>query len=157
MRVRFGQDVSAGLLFVIIGLGALWIGSDYSMGTPQKPGTGVLPRILSWCLIGGGGLLILDALRRVDTPIAGWAWRPVLAVTAGTAAFGFLIDDFGLVFTMIVSMTLCALGALDTRWREFVGFSVIMIVIGVGTFIWLHGMPIPTWPTKVSSFLRMGH
>ena len=156
MRVRIGQDASAGLLFMLIGLGALWIGADYNMGTPQKPGTGVLPRILSWCLIGGGGLLILGAIRKSDTPITGWAWRPVLAVTAGTAVFGLLVDDLGLIITMILSMTLCALGALDTRWREFAGFTAIMIVIGVGTFIWLLGMPIPTWPAKVPSFLRLG-
>ncbi|MEZ5765753.1 MAG: hypothetical protein R3D69_16925 [Xanthobacteraceae bacterium] len=49
------------MLFLLIGLGAFYIGSTYSMGTPQRPGTGVLPGILAWCLIGSGLLLAIKA------------------------------------------------------------------------------------------------
>ena len=56
MRIK-SQDFATGLLFVAVGIAALWIGADYPMGTPQRPGTGVLPRILAWCLIGTGALL----------------------------------------------------------------------------------------------------
>ena len=54
MRIKNDQDFVTGLMFLAIGLGALWIGSDYPTGTPQRPGTGVLPNILSYCLIGTG-------------------------------------------------------------------------------------------------------
>ena len=43
MRIRNSQDFAAGLLFVVIGVGAYWMGTDYNMGTAQRPGTGVLP------------------------------------------------------------------------------------------------------------------
>ena len=62
MRIRSSQDFATGLLFIVVGLAALWIGADYPMGTAQRPGTGVLPRILAWCLIGTGALLWLKAV-----------------------------------------------------------------------------------------------
>ena len=154
MRSKFGQDLVTGLLFVGIGIAALIIGWDYPRGTPQRPGTGVLPAILAWCMMGSGGLLALKAIMAGDEPISAIAWRPFFLVTLGVTAFGLLIDDWGLVLTMIVSMSLCAWGSLETRWPEFALFMVIMIAIGAGMFIWLLGMPINMWPTKaIPSFL----
>ena len=69
-------------------------------------------------------------------------------MTLGTVAFGLLINDWGLILTMIISMTLCALGTTETRWSEFAAFMAIMIALGWSMFIWLLGMPVPTWPAK---------
>jgi hypothetical protein len=152
MQVRTGQDFAAGLMFALVGLGALWIGADYPMGTPQRPGTGVLPAILAWCLVGTGGLLILKALVSGDVRVGSWAWRPVIAVTLATIAFGMLVDSAGLLVAMVTSLTLCAMGTVETRWTEFAVFLAIMVAIGVGTFVWLLGMPIPIWPVRVPDF-----
>jgi hypothetical protein len=154
MRIKGTQDFVTGLLFVIVGAGALWVGADYPMGTAQRPGTGVLPNILAYCLVGTGGILILKALFSDGAGIAGWAWRPVVAVTIGTVVFGLMIDDYGLVLTMIVSMAICALGTAETRWSEFAMFSVIMIVSSWAMFIWLLGMPIKTWPANAMSLIE---
>lgn len=158
MRIKWGQDLATGLLFIAVGLGSLLTIYYYDklpMGTAQRPGTGVLPLGLSWCLIGTGALLGFKSITVSDEPMSSWAWRPLFLVTLATMAFGFLVDDWGLVITMIISMTLCALGSLETRWGEFAGFSAIMVAIGYGMFIWLLGMPINTWPTKaIPSFLE---
>ena len=154
MRIKWGQDLATGVLFIIFGVGALIIGWDYPRGTSQRPGTGVLPAILSWCLIGTGGLLIVRSSISGDIEIGNWAWRPFLMVTLGVTVFGLTVDDLGLIVAMILSMSLCALGTLETRWRsEFWIFMAIMIAIGVGTFIWLLGMPINTWPQKLPTFI----
>ncbi len=157
MRVKWGQDLVTGLLFIGIGIGSLltiYFYDKLSMGTAQRPGTGVLPLILSWCMIGTGVILGFKAITVTDEPISEWAIRPLVFVTLGTVAFGLLINDWGLILTMIISMTLCALGSLETRWREFTAFMGIMIALGWSMFIWLLGMPVPTWPVKwVPSFL----
>lgn len=155
MRIRFGQDMATALLFIVVGIAALIIGWDYPRGTPQRPGTGVLPAILSWCLVGTGGALVVKSVLAGDIEMGAWAWRPLIAVTAATIAFGLLVDDLGLVLTMIVSLTLCAIGTTETRWREYLIFLAIMIALGWGTFIWLLGMPIPTWPTKLQSYFNL--
>lgn len=153
MQVRTGQDFAAGVLFVLVGLAALYVGADYPMGTPQRPGTGVLPRILAWCLVGSGGLLITKALLSGDKPVGAWAWRPLVCVTLAVISFGLLIDSAGLLIAMIVSLTLCAAGTAETKWFEFAMFLAIMIAIGVGTFVWLLGMPIPVLPVRMPDFL----
>ena len=149
MRIKNDQDFVTGLMFLAIGLGALWIGWEYPRGTPQRPGTGVLPMILSYCMIGTGALIAFKSIAAPGEAMGTWDWRSMLCVTGGTVAFGLLIDDWGLIVSMIISMTLCALGTPETRWREFTIFSGIMLTIGFGTFIWLLAMPIATWPTKL--------
>lgn len=145
MRIK-SQDFASGLLFVGVGAAALWISADYPMGTPQRPGTGVLPAILAWCLIGTGTLLWLKAVVTDSPNLTSWAWRPAIMITLATIAFALLVDRAGLVVTMLVSMTLVALGTPDTRWREYLPFAVIMLAIGVSVFIYGLGMPIPILP-----------
>ena len=149
MRIK-SQDFATGLLFVAVGTAAFWIGADYPMGTPQRPGTGVLPRILAWCLIGTGILLWLKAFATDSPRLTSWAWRPAIMITLATVAFALLIDTLGLVGTMVVSMTLVALGTPETRWREYMLFALIMLAIGVGVFIYGLGMPIPILPKGYS-------
>lgn len=146
MRIRSSQDFVTGLLFIVIGVGALWISADYAMGTAQRPGTGVLPRILAWCLIGTGGVLCIKAILSDGPRLGAWAWRPLILVTLAGIAFSLLIDRFGLVAAMLVSMTLAALGTRDTRWGEYAVFAVIMVAIGVSLFIWGLGMPVRALP-----------
>jgi hypothetical protein len=146
LRIRSSQDLATGLLFLLVGFGAYWIGADYNMGTAQRPGTGVLPRILSICLMGSGLLLWGKALLFDGPRLGHWAWRPLVMITLATIAFAFLIDPFGIVVAMLVSMTLAALGTPETRWREFAAFMAIMIVLGLGMFIYGLGMPIKVLP-----------
>ena len=150
MRIKSGQDLLTGLLFIVVGGAGLWIGADYPMGTAQRPGTGVLPYILSWCLIGTGGLLWIKAMLAEGPGLTGWAWRPIIMITLATIAFALLIDQGGLVVAMLVSMTLAALGTPETRWREYTMFAAIMVVIGVGMFIYGLRMPIPILPRELS-------
>ena len=155
MRLK-DQDFLSGVMFLLFGAAALitiYFYDKLSMGTAQRPGTGVLPAILAWCLIGTGVVLMGKTVVATSEPLAGWAWRPLLAVTAATIAFGLFIDDLGLILTMIISLTLCAAGTPETKWFEYTVFLAIMIAGGVGTFIWLLGMPIPIWPTRIPSFL----
>jgi hypothetical protein len=146
MRIKSSKDFATGLLFVAIGLGSYYIGFTYNMGTPQRPGTGVLPRILAWCLMGSGLLLAIQAMIRQGPKLDAWAWRPLIMITVATIAFAFLIDQAGLVVAMIVSMTLAALGTHETKWTEFTMFMGLMLAIGIGIFIVLLGMPIKVLP-----------
>jgi hypothetical protein len=146
MRIKSSKDFATGLLFVAIGIGAYYIGSTYNMGTPQRPGTGVLPRILAWCLMGSGLLLLIQAVFQEGPKLNVWAWRPLIMITLATVAFALLVDRAGLVIAMIVTMTLAALGTHETRWREFALFAVFMVALGLGIFIYGLGMPIKVMP-----------
>ena len=146
MRIKGSQDLATAILFVAVGLSAFFIGADYPMGTPQRLGTGVLPRILAWCLMGTGILLLIKAILAEGASLTGWAWRPMVMVTMAVSAFALLVDRAGLMVAMLVSMTLVALGTPETRWREFAAFSVLMLFVGAGVFVWGLGMPISILP-----------
>jgi hypothetical protein len=153
MRVKGTQDLATGLLFVAIGVAALWISADYPVGSAQRPGTGVLPRILSWCLVGTGAFLGIKAVIAEGPGLTGWAWRPIVMITLATVAFALSVDRLGLVVAMVLSMTLAALGTPETRWREYAVFCVLMIALGVGMFIYGLRMPIPVWPPSLGAAL----
>jgi hypothetical protein len=146
MRIKGEQDFATGLMFIAIGAAALWVGADYAMGTAQRPGTGVLPRILAWCLIGTGALLGARSTLVEGPRLSGWAWRPAIMVTLAAIAFALLVDRAGLIATMAVSLTLAALGTPETRWREYFLFLLFLMAIGAVVFIKALGMPIPLWP-----------
>ena len=147
MQVKNPQDFVTGLLFLALGIAAFYLGADYSMGTLQRPGSGVLPRLLAWALIAVGAILSLKSLAIEGPGLGNWQLRPLLLVPAATLAFALLVDRAGLVVAMLASMTLTALGTPETRWREFAIFTVIMLAIGVSMFIKLLGMPIEIWPS----------
>jgi hypothetical protein len=148
MRIKSSKDFTTGLLFLAIGIAAYYIGSAYNMGSAQRPGTGVLPRILAWCLMGSGLLLAIQAILQEGPKLEAWAWRPLIMITAATIAFALLVDQAGLVIAMIVSMTLAALGTHETRWREFAMFMALMLTLGLGIFIFGLGMPIKVLPWR---------
>lgn len=152
MRFKSTQDLTTGLLFIAVGIGAYLVAMDYPMGTAQRPGTGVLPKALAWLLAGTGAILVIKAAV-VDGPrLGGWAWRPAVMIPLATIAFALLVDRLGLVVTMAVSMTLAALGTPETSWREYLLFALFMMAFGVVVFILGLGMPIPILP-RVSAWL----
>ena len=95
----------------------------------------------------------MKALLAEGPRLTRWAWRPFIMVTLAVIAFALLVDRLGLVVTMLISMTLTALGTPETRWREFVLFALIMVAIGVGMFIWGLRMPIPALPNGLAETL----
>ncbi len=147
MRIKFGQDLATGLLFLLIGLGALIIGKDYPMGTPNRPGTGVLPYILSWCLMGTGALLMVKSFTGGDSKISDINWRPLCLVTLALIVFGVGIDTLGLFITMTLSTALCAAAMSDTKWDEYLVFLAILAFASWTTFVCLLGMPVNACPS----------
>ena len=53
--VRSPKDFGAGLVYVVFGVAAVWIGRDYPFGTGARMGPGYFPSVL-------GGLLVLFGL-----------------------------------------------------------------------------------------------
>lgn len=144
--LRSGQDLLCGAMFALVGVGALWIGRAYPMGTPVRLGSGAFPFLLSWGLIGVGAIIFVKGLLTDGPRLTGWAWRPVLLITLAAIAFALLIEPAGLVATMLVVMTLGALAGEGHSRRELAVFFPVMIVMAVAIFIWGLGMPIKVFP-----------
>jgi hypothetical protein len=141
-------DVLSGLLFIAIAAFGLWASRDYTVGTALRMGTGYMPRLLCWLLLGLGAVVLAQGLRQQAVPLRSspQAWRAVLSVTVGLVAFGLSIERLGLVLAILL---LTGIGALATRALRLVETAVAalaLIVLSWSIFIFGLGLTIPVWP-----------
>src|SRR2546429_145553 len=85
----------------------LWLSRNYPIGTALRMGTGYVPRLLCWILMGLGAVVLVQGLRETNSgrPGEGGAltrlW-PILVVTASLVAFGLTLERLGLVVAIFL-------------------------------------------------------
>ncbi len=67
LGIRHPKDFWSGALFVAVGVGAIVLGSKYTLGSVARMGPGYFPRLIGILLVVLGGMLALRALA-VDGP-----------------------------------------------------------------------------------------
>jgi putative tricarboxylic transport membrane protein len=145
------KDVLAGLLFVAVALIGLYVSRDYPIGTAVRMGTGYVPRLLCWLLLGLGAWVLVQGFfetqsERAASRSATAAWRPLVFVTASLAIFGLSIERLGLVLSILLLIIVGAAGARGLRPFETVAAAVVLILLSWGIFIVGLGLAIPVWP-----------
>jgi hypothetical protein len=145
------KDVLAGLMFIGVALLGLWLSRNYPIGTALRMGTGYVPRLLCWILLGLGGLVLVQGLRsvqvaRVPSSEGPRAWRPVIFVTASLVIFGLSIERLGLVVSILLLIGVGAVAARGLRPLETLAAALVLIVLSWGIFILGLGLTIPVWP-----------
>jgi putative tricarboxylic transport membrane protein len=141
-------DVLSGLLFIAIAAFGLWVSRNYPVGTALRMGTGYMPRLLCWILLGLGVIVLIQGLRQQAAPLRAspQAWRAVLSVTLSLVAFGLSIERLGLVLAILL---LTGIGALATRSLRLVETAIAalaLIALSWAIFIYGLGLTIPVWP-----------
>jgi hypothetical protein len=135
------QDALAGLLFM--GLGALGfaIALGYKFGTTIDMGPGYFPRILSLVLIGFGVVTFVRGVRNVVRIEGGWAWLPLLLLSASLLLFGFLIERLGLVPALAALFFVSARAGHEFKALEVLVLTVAMSAFAAAVFVW--GLKLP--------------
>jgi hypothetical protein len=145
------KDVLSGLLFVAVALFGLWLSRDYPIGTALRMGTGYVPRLLCWILLGLGVVILVQGLReaqsvRVLSLGDRSAWLPVVFVTLSLVIFGLTIERLGLVLSIFLLIAIGAVAARDLRVLETLAAAAVLIVLSWAIFILGLGLTIPVWP-----------
>jgi hypothetical protein len=144
------KDVLAGLLFSVIALIGLYVSGDYPIGTALRMGTGYVPRLLCWTLLGLGMLVLVQGLRSAEAQRVLFgdesAWRPVIFVTASLVLFGLTIERLGLVIAILLLIGVGAVAARGLRLVETMVAALVLIALSWGIFIVGLGLAIPVWP-----------
>lgn len=140
-KVLKDRDFLSGLLFLAIGVAARCISHSYPIGSLREPGSGAFPMLLSWGLMGVGGLLIVRSLYAPKEEATGWNFWSFAFVTLAIVSFQLLLEPYGLLVSMAALIGLTALAGRDTTLKELAVFSAILIPLSIGLFI--YGLKIP--------------
>lgn len=135
------QDVLAGVLFLLIGMGAVAVARDYEMGTAMRMGPAYFPTVLGRILYVFGAFLLLRGIARGGAVAVAWGWKPLAFVTLSMLAFGFVITRFGLVPALVAMFFLAAAGGREFRFREVLVLAAVMTAFAVGVFVHVLKLP----------------
>jgi putative tricarboxylic transport membrane protein len=149
LKLASRQDVLAGLMFMAVAVLGLVVSRNYPVGTALRMGTGYVPRLLCWILLGLGALVLLQGLRagaplRESSPLP--AWRPLFFVTASLAIFGLAIERLGLIVSILLLIAFGAMATRSLRPVETLVAAFTLIALTWGIFIRGLGLTIPVWP-----------
>ena len=150
-RLLARRDVLAGLLFVGVAPLGLWLSRDYPIGTALRMGTGYVPRLLCWILLGLGTIVLIQGLREADSarPSDGGAlarlW-PIAVVTTSLVVFGLSLERLGLVISILLLIGIGSLAARGIKPWEVLLAALGLIVLSWTIFIQGLGLTIPVWP-----------
>ena len=151
-RLLARKNVLAGLMFIGVAVLGLWISRNYPIGTALRMGTGYVPRLLCWILLGLGAVIFLQGLFEAASdraPTAGHAapaWRPVIFVTLSLVTFALALERLGLVIAIVLLIGIGALAARDLKPLETAVAALVLVVLSWAIFIVGLGLTIPVWP-----------
>jgi putative tricarboxylic transport membrane protein len=151
LRVLRRKDVLAGLLFVAVAVFGLWASRNYPIGTALRMGTGYVPRLLCWLLLGLGVVVFINGLLAGDERAAfagARHWRALVFVPGSLVVFAFAIERLGVVIATVLLVGVGSLAGRDIRPLEVIGAAVVLVFLTLAIFIWGLELPIPVWPEQ---------
>lgn len=139
------RDSVAGLAIVAAGAGFMLTSTQYGIGSLTAMGSGFFPFAVGAIAVLIGLSVFVFALREPGERIQRPEVRSVLFVSASVLIFALLIDKAGMVLTILVSGTICAMADREnTILRSFLLSTGIAASIWL-VFVQLLGMPIPVF------------
>ena len=123
------KDFLSGLMFVVFGLGALYVGQHLAVGTPVRMGPGYVPRMLSFIMLALGVLICIVALVSGSEPVEKPKWKPITLVTIGIVCFALLFERAGLIPALIVLVMISSLAGEEFKLIEVLGNIVVLSVL----------------------------
>lgn len=142
-ELRNNKDFFSGLLFIVAGLAAVIIAlRDYPLGTSLNMGPGYFPGLTGGVLALFGLYIMVRGLIKGERIVGIWGIRPLILLSLGITAFGFLIDRFGMVPSLLVLFFISALGGKEFRLKEVLILATVMIAACWALFIYGLNLPL---------------
>jgi hypothetical protein len=133
LHIRHHKDFWSGVLFVVIGITAVIVSRDYSMGTAGKMGPAYFPTVLG-SLLAFIGLIVLGRsfFGNTDEKFEHVALKPFLLITVGIGLFGLLFRHTGLIIAIPLLIFISAFSSIKFRV-----VPIALLAIGLTAFSWL--------------------
>jgi putative tricarboxylic transport membrane protein len=141
--IRGPKDFCAALIYLAIGLGAIFIGRDLPMGTGLKMGPAYFPTVLGGLLAFIGLISLVRSFLRKGAPIPGFAWKPLLLITGATVVFGLLVRGAGLAIALPLFVFMTAFASVKFRWGTSLALAACATLFCALVFVKGLGVPLP--------------
>jgi len=141
--VRSPKDFCAGLIYMVVGLGAVYLGGELPMGTASKMGPAYFPAFLGWLLAFIGIISLIRSFLQKGEPIPAFAWKPLLLITGATVVFGLLVRGAGLAIALPLFIIMTALASVKFRWGPMLILAVVATILCSLVFVIGLGVPLP--------------
>ena len=146
VRIRSPRDFFAGAIFLLFGLCAVLVGRDYPMGTAFHMGSGYFPIVLGALLLILGAGICIKSLVITGEKLETIGLRPLLLVLLAIGAFATSVDSIGLVAATVLMTVIGAAASPESRWREVVVLTLVLLGLSVGAFTYGLGLPFKLLP-----------
>ena len=154
IRCRNPQDLAAGLFLILVATLALVFSGNLQMGRLVDMGSGYVPRMLAWILVGLGVIVSARGFTTdppPDTPpLTEWAWRPLLPLTASILVFALLLERVGLAICVVLTVLVACLAAPGIRWAQSLSVGIALATLSALLFVLGLGLPLLIWPEFIS-------
>ncbi|MBN9496293.1 MAG: tripartite tricarboxylate transporter TctB family protein [Alphaproteobacteria bacterium] len=144
-RLLNAETLSGAFVLALGGIGLLAIG-NLEIGTLNDMGPGYMARAVAWAILAFGAVILLMGLRAEMPPIPAMEWRPALAISLATIAFGATIDRQGIVIATIAMTVLAGFASPITRHRETPILAAALAAGAALVFVVGLKLAIPIWP-----------
>ena len=143
MVIRSPKDFCAGLIYILFGSVAIFVGRDYPIGTAFRMGPAYFPTILGGLLFVIGAVSVIRSFSTVGGPIGRFAIQSVLLVTGSIFVFGLLVRELGVALTLPILVIISAYASTKFRWGPTLVMAVGLTVFCVLVFLKGLGIPLP--------------
>lgn len=141
--IRHPKDFWTGIIFLFIGLAAVVIGRDYTMGTAGRMGPAYFPTVLGGMLALIGLIGVIRSFLRAGEPVGKFYIKEIVLILVAVLLFGFLVRGAGLVPAALVLVLLSAYASPKFTWGASLLLAVGLAVFAVVVFVKLLGLPMP--------------
>ena len=146
VRIRSPRDFFAGVIFLLFGLCAVLMGRGYPMGTARNMGAGYFPVVLGALLVLFGTVISIKSLMIAGEKLENIGLRPLLLVLLAIGVFAGSVDSLGIVAATILMTVIGAAASPESRWREVVVLTLVLLGLSVGVFTYGLGLPFKLLP-----------
>jgi putative tricarboxylic transport membrane protein len=133
-------DLASGLVWLLAGAAAAWVGLGLGLGSVNDPGPGFLLFWIGVIMAALAAILVVGAARGVGEvgPLgalwAGTRWRRVVVVVAGLVVYAFLFERLGFLLSTVLLMVFLFRAVEPAPWWVAVGGAVATAVIAYVVF-----------------------
>jgi hypothetical protein len=141
--IRSTKDFWSGFIYICLGLGAMVIARDYSMGTAVKMGPAYFPTILGGFLVLIGTISAIRSFVVTGAAIGAFAVNGLALIIGATLLFGFLVRGAGLIVALPLLVIASAYASMRFRWQPTMVMAFGLTLFCVLVFIKGLGVPLP--------------